>query len=383
MDISKFTNNAPGKLVPITATWGEDHSFVPDDLPPPWEMTTELWILLAEAKQQIGILEGLGRNLPNPALLLRPLADREAILSSRLEGTFSTPKEFLLFELEPKEPSSKEDRVNDHLEVFNYRQALRHGTQSELPICNRLIKQMHEVLMQGVRGGDKSPGQFRRKAVGIGWRGRFIPPPENRVDDSMDALTKYCNLRTRNIDPIIQCFLVHYQFETIHPFTDGNGRVGRLLLAIMLQKCCFTKPWLYMSDYFERNNEEYVERLFDVSAKGEWIEWIEFCLDGVITQTEETVKRCDRLRELREDFLRRISGVGGSVRLNEIVDCIFNSPFIRVSALPDLLNISYPTAKTDVKKLEDAGILKDVQDAYPRTLYSPEVFDVAYDRLDY
>ncbi len=273
MDIKRFLQNAPGEIVAIA---DGEHAFVPRPLPPQWEFSVRLWPLLAEAKQQVGILEGLGRNLPNPAILLRPLADREAIRSSSLEGTYATPKELLLFELEPRESKSERDPTNDQREVFNYRSALQHGTTTELPISLRLIRDLHRILMTGVRGKDRTPGEFRRIQVAIGATHRFVPVPPERMMDCLDPLEKYFHDTSSGYDPLVECFLVHYQFETIHPFMDGNGRVGRLLLALMLQqRCKLSKPWLYMSEYYERFCDDYFKALFEVSTDGNWEGWIE------------------------------------------------------------------------------------------------------------
>lgn len=174
MDIKQFTNESPGKLEPIETAWGSGHAFIPEPLPPRWKFPESLWPLLAEAKSQVALLEGVGRGLANPAILLRPISGREALQSSALEGTFSTPGQLLLFELDPKQPRSEDDPVNAQLEVANYRKALEYGTSSDLPISTRLLKVMHQFLLSDVRGKDKAPGEFRRAPVGIGVGGRFI-----------------------------------------------------------------------------------------------------------------------------------------------------------------------------------------------------------------
>lgn len=330
----------------------------------------------------MGILEGLGRNLPNPTILLRPLADREAIHSSRLEGTYATARELLLYDLEPKEPTSETDSLHDHREVFNYRRALEHGITSELPLSTRLLREMHAILLDRVRGRDRAPGEFRKMQVAIGATSRFVPPPPECLLECLDPFEKYLHSGTAPYDPLVDCFLVHYQFEAIHPFMDGNGRVGRLFLAIMLQqRCGLSKPWLYMSEYFDEYRDDYVGHLFRVSTHGNWHAWIEYCIRGTAQQARDTFKRCERLRKVREEFMQRLIGAGGSVRLNQIVEDIFYSPFIRVADLPSRLNITYPTAKKDVERLIDAGILQDLPNVTPRTLYAPEVFNVAYDEF--
>ena len=377
MDSKLFGSTSPGDLVKIA--YG-DVAFVPHVLPPNWEFPTKLWPLLAEAKHHVGILEGLGRNLPNPGILLRPLEDREAIKSSSLEGTYATPQELLLFELQPRESKSENDPINDHLEVYNYRAALLYGMSTELPISLRLIRDLHRTLMNGVRGKDQTPGEFRRIQVAIGSTRRFIPPPPDKLAECLNPLEQYVHESGATWDPLVECFLVHYQFETIHPFMDGNGRVGRLLLALMLQKKCnLSKPWLYMSEYYEKYRDEYVRCLFEVSTSAKWDEWIEFCLNGTLEQAKNTVERCGKLVAIREKFMRQISDSGGSVRLNQIIDGIFNSPFVRVAELSRTLNVTYPTAKSDLDRLVEAGIIAELAGASPKTFYAPEVFRASYD----
>jgi len=315
--------------------------------------------------------------------LLRPLEDLEAIQSSRLEGTYATPRELLLFEIEPREAASANDPVNDWREVFNYRQALHAGVSTELPLSLRLILDLHRILLDGVRGRDRSPGEFRRIQVALGSNRRFVPPPAERVPECLDALEKYLHRSDVGFDPLIESFLVHYQFETIHPFVDGNGRVGRLLLALMIaQKCRLSKPWLFLSAYFEQHRDEYVQRLFDVSAKTDWSGWIEFCLRGTIAQSRDATDRCARLLRIREEHIARLAAIGGSIRLAQIVERIFGSPFLRIADLARELGVSYPTAKGDIEKLVEGGILSEVAQATPKTYYSPAVFAIAYDQID-
>ncbi len=380
MDPAIFEPNVPGTVIPIG---NGEHAFIPSPLPPNWEFPADLWPILSEAKHQLGILEGLGRNLPSPAILLRPLADREAIRSSRLEGTYATAKELLLFDLAPKQPASESDRMNEQREVFNYRRALHYGIESKLPLSARLLRDMHRILLENVRGRDRAPGRFRKVQVAIGPDRRFVPPPAELLMECIDPLEKYMHVDQPVFDPLVDCFLVHYQFEAIHPFMDGNGRVGRLLLALMLQeRCHLSKPWLYMSEYFDRNRDDYIGHLFRVSTHANWHAWIEFCIRGTVQQARDTIRRCEQLRVVREEFMERVTRVGGSVRLNQIVEGIFHSPFVRVADLPRRLGITYPTAKADIERLVDAGILRELPQVTPRTFYAPEVFDVAYDELE-
>lgn len=381
MDLSAFSKDSPGQLT----SHGDLSHFIPHPLPPNWEVPNALWPLVVEANNQLSTLEGIGRYLPNPDILLRPLEDREAIQSSRIEGTYATAREYLLFELSPREPTSENDRANDWLEVRNYRRALNMAVSSELPISLRLIKDMHRVLLSGVRGRERAPGEFRRVAVAIGNKAnpRFVPPLAAALPDCLDQLEKYVHHQPRRFDALIECFLVHYQFETIHPFLDGNGRVGRLLLVLMVQRLRgLSKPWLYMSQYFETHKDEYVDYLFNVSAKGDWLSWIRFCLQGVVLQCKDTMARCDRLLKIKADFLNRIGSLrAGSHRLGQIVEMIFDSPFIGVADLSKKLGVYYQTAKGDVDRLVELKVLQELPASQPKTFFSPEVFAVAYEDL--
>jgi len=201
--------------------------------------------------------------------------------------------------------------------------------------------------------------------------------------ECLDPLEKYFHQTKTEYDPLVNCTLIHYQFEAIHPFNDGNGRVGRLLFALMLkQLCSLSKPWLYMSEYFEKNREEYTQRLFNVSASGDWEGWIEFCLRGMAIQARDTIQRCDRLQKIKEAFMNKLAEVGGAVRLNQIVESIFHAPFVRINDLPKKLGITYPTAKADVERLVEAGILSELKNISPKTYYSPEVFSAAYEAVE-
>ncbi len=376
MDLTRFGTASPGTLVAIG---GSDKAFVPSPLPPDWLFPMSLWPLLADAKQHLGMLEGIGRTLPNPDILITPLQQREAIRSSSLEGTFATPQELLLFEYEKPAASSSSDPANSWREVYNYGVALRMGTTTDQPLSLHLIRTLHAELMSGVRGRDQSPGQFRTNQVHIGHGKRFVPPPVVHLQSALDDLHGYINIPADEYDPLVRCFLVHYQFETIHPFHDGNGRVGRLLLSVMLLRACgMTKPWLYMSAFFDRYKDEYIDRLFSVSSSGAWGEWIAFCLRGTIEQAKDTIRRCARLLAIRQDYMNRI-GTNGSIRLGKIVERLFISPFVRVTELVDILGVSYPTAKADVDRLRQLTILEELKDEKQKTFFSPDILHAAFE----
>jgi Fic family protein len=375
MDRRRFKDNAPGRIVP---TDGNENAFVPDPLPPKWRFPEKLWPLLNDASTQLALLEGIGRHLPSSDLLLRPLETREAVQSSAIEGTYATPRELLLFEIEPVEPQREDDQANSWKEVYNSQQALQYGATSELPLSLRLIRDMHRILLTGVRGHDRAPGEFRRVQVAIGTSRRFVPPPPQLLRDCLDKFEKAIN-REGELHPLVDCMLAHYQFEAIHPFVDGNGRVGRMLLVIMTQRrCSLSKPWLYLSEFFARHREEYVDRLFHVSARAAWSEWVEFCLRAVVEVARSTISQCEQLRSLREDYVNRVNGCGGSLRLHKIVEGLFRSPYVRVADLPERLDVTYPTAKSDVDRLIECGILAELPDTPARTVYSPEIFRIAY-----
>ena len=232
MDSSKFVEESVGRLVRITDPY-DDSAFMPSDLPPAWTMPSELWPLLVEAHKALGNLNGIGQTLPDPELLLRPLQKREALRSSSLEGTFATPEELLLFELQPREPTSDTDRVNDWREVFNYGVALREGYRYLLdqPPSILMIRQLHKWLMEGARGSKKQPGEVRDCQVCIGSDRRFVPPPPIELQRCLEALEVQLRNRDENYDPLVNVYILHYQFEAIHPFRDGNARPGSSVLG--------------------------------------------------------------------------------------------------------------------------------------------------------
>lgn len=376
MDLTQFGPQSPGEIVRVDSQLS---AFVPAPLPPrSWELPASLWPLLAEAKAKLGLLEGIGRTLSHPSLLLRPLGSREAIQSSRIEGTYATARELLLFEADAPDSEKDSKQVNEWREVYNYRVALEHATTTTLPLSLRLIRDVHRILMTGVRGKDRTPGEFRRIQVAIGSNHRFVPPPVDRLASCLDEFEKAMHAAGPT-DPLIDCFLCHYQFEAIHPFEDGNGRVGRLVLATMLrQRCELTQPWLYLSEYFEKYREEYIQHLFRISTEGAWEPWIEFCLRGVVAQSVATVQLCEEFRRIRDDYTKRIADIGGSERLHRIAASLFDSPFVRIADLTRRLGITYPTAKADVDRLIAAKILQELPDATPKTFYAEEVFRIAY-----
>lgn len=381
MDKSVFTTDAPGKLWEITIQEHRDWAFIPDPLPSQWPMPETLWRQLMEAREALARLDGVGRFMPNYNLLLRPLQRREALRSSSLEGTYATPQQLLLFELDPREPKSPHDPVNAWREVMNYNTALELAIQSleQRPISLNLIRNMHNTLLSGVRGAQRDPGNFRRAQVHIGSDRRFVPPPAHEVMPSLDQLERFIHQET-DIDPLIFCFMVHYQFETIHPFWDGNGRVGRLLLSLMIyEKCQLNKPWLYLSAFFDRYKDEYIDGLYRVSTRGDWQNWIAFCLRGTVEQSKDALNRFDQLLNLRNQYVETLAEAGGNVRLNRLLDYLFESPAVTVAQVSEICGVQYNTARGDISRFINADILAESDiSTRPKIYFAPEILNIAY-----
>lgn len=369
----------------LSAIPGGLQAFEPNPLPPDWQMPNEFWPLIRDAWGTIKELNGIGRVLPNPSILLKPLENREAIQSSRIEGTFATARELLLFERSGASQSLEHGRANEWREVWNYRQALLHGAQSGLPISKRLIRELHAVLLTNVRGEDKSPGEFRRVQVGI--RGtrenpEFVPSPWQSVEVCLDQLEHFIHQNDDEIEPLIRCFLVHYQFETIHPFRDGNGRVGRLLLSLMIQKACqLSHPWLFVSQYFERHKEEYFELLYRVSARSDWTSWIRFCLEATTVQAKEALSRCERLLDTKKQLAEQLAPIKGSNKLLPIIDLFLDMMYVSSSDIRDRFQLSFPTATAYLKKLSEHGIAKSLEETSPKLYYCPVIWQNTYGDL--
>jgi Fic family protein len=383
MDRASFTENCPGQLWEISAHGKRDWAYIPQALPTSWEPPNDVWDLLAQAREELARLDGVGRAMPYN-LLLQPLQRREALTSSSLEGTYATPEQLLLFEIDPREPKSPNDPESSWQEVRNYGRALDLGIRvlRDTPLSLNVIREIHRELLNGVRGANKDPGNFRRAQVHIGSDRRFVPPPPHEVLPCLYALETAIH-QEKNINPLVFCFMAHYQFETIHPFLDGNGRVGRLLLSLMIyQQCNLQQPWLYLSAFFERYKDEYINLLFQVSCKGDWNSWIKFCLRGTIEQSKDSIRRFDELLALRNQYMQQlIKHAGGNVRLNRIIDYLFGtSPAITIAQVKHLCEITSPTATADINRLVNVGILVESKiSARPKIYIAPQIFKIIFD----
>lgn len=324
-------------------------------------------------------LDSIGRYLPDPTVVLRPLQNREAQCSSMLSGIITDPQQQALFRIDPKSPKSKIDPLNAYREVFNYNRALKLLEQRDKrPLSLRLIRQLHEILMDQIRGDKQDPGNFRRTHNQIGRPARYVPPPVNYMHPLLDNFEKYLHQESP-FDPLVNAFIAHYQFEAIHPFRDGNGRVGRLLLSILIPEWCnLSNQWLYMSEYFDHNRDKYFDTLLKVSTEGKWEDWVGFCLEGTIQQAHDTEKRCDELIKLSREFHGALENAKGSLRLSSIVDGLFESPVVTISNISRKYDVVYNTAKSYVEKLAALGVLEELGGLEKKTFYCRKIFDITY-----
>ncbi len=322
----------------------------------------------------MGKLDSLASTLPSPHILVRAFVRREAVLSSRIEGTRASLSDVYIYEavqLSYLEP------FTDVREVHNYVSALGYGLErlDTLPVSLRLIREIHAVLMDGVRGEHLSPGEFRKSQNWIGSPGStlesatFIPPAENQMYASLDSLEKFIHASS-DIPTLVRIALIHYQFEAIHPFLDGNGRIGRLLVIILLIKWgLLSQPWLYLSAYFEAHRQAYYDLLLAISRRGEWERWLSFFLAGVRDQSLDSIDRIRRLERLRMLYQDQLSVERAAKRLIKTVDVLFERPILNIRQLEAALDVPYRTAQRYIEKLEMLGILREVTGRARNRLY--------------
>ncbi len=350
---------------------GGYQAYVPDALPPPIAWDEELILGLSSADRAMGVLAGEGRRLPNPRLLIRPFARKEAVLSSRIEGTQTT-----LGELMAAEAQGSIDRsAADVQEVGNYAAALEYSLErlETLPLSLRLVREIHERLMRGARGEAAAPGEFRRSQNWIGPPGcslndaTYVPPPPPELMGCLGAWERY--LYDDALPPLAHAALIHAQFEAIHPFLDGNGRVGRLLITLLfIARELVPSPLLYLSAYFEASRDEYYARLLGVTQRGEWEEWLLYFLNGVALQAEDAADRIRRMDDLIAGWKLRLSG--SRSRLPErVIDLFAENPFRTVGGVAATLGVAFTTAQRAIDRLEDAGVIRRVGDARRNRLY--------------
>ena len=360
-------SNIPGKKVPQ----GSYAAFVPAPLPPKLDWTPRLIRVLSDADRLIGKLAGEGGRLPNPHILMRPFLQREAVLSSKIEGTQAT-----LGELLAAEAGVAVDRSPDDLrEVGNYVVALEHGILrlTELPLCVRIIRELHEKLMTDVRGQQAMPGRFRKIQNWIGKPGStlatasFIPPPPDNVETCLAAWEKF--LHESDLPPLVTIALAHYQFEAIHPFLDGNGRVGRLLITLFLiERQILPTPLLYLSAFFEAARRDYYDGLRGVSERGEWNEWLEYFLQGVARMSEDALSRAARINSKLIEWQKKVAGDSTNAPLR-VVELLAANPFITAKGAAEKLGVAFTTAQRAIERLERLGIVKQSGDSKRDRVY--------------
>lgn len=365
------TANIPGKQVPQ----GGYSAFVPAPLPPAIEWTPRLVNLLSDADRLIGRLAGEGGRPPNPHVLMRPFVKQEAVQSSRIEGTQAT-----LGELLAAEAGAVVERSPDDLrEVGNYVVALEHGISllKKLPLCVRVVRELHRKLMDGVRGEHAAPGVFRKTQNWIGRPGStlatatFIPPPPGEIEPCLAAWEKF--LHQSELPPLIAIALAHYQFEAIHPFLDGNGRVGRLLITLFLiERKILPTPLLYLSAFFEASRRDYYDGLRAISQRGAWPDWLEYFLLGVARMSEDALSRATRINDLLASWRSNLTGRSTGTPLR-IVELLAANPFLTIKGAAGQLNVAFTTAQRAIEHLESSGILQPVSDAKRDRVYCAKV----------
>jgi len=364
MDYSHFKNSY-GSLKEIES---KDHGnykvFIPGNLPPPIDFSSdkELQRTLYDATAAISKLSGICTQLPNPDMLVESYMNREAVLSSQIEGTRVSLSELLL------SSAKKSEENSDVREVFNYIVAIRHGLErirNGGPIDLELIRVMHTLLMRGVRGHDKRPGEFRNVQNWVGspmsdiQDATFVPPDPESVETLMTDLIDYINDSDYLEIPLIKCAMIHYQFETIHPFCDGNGRIGRALITLYLCKMgIIEKPILYLSGYFNEHKGEYTSLLLAANMNSSFLPWTAFFLKAIKVQASDAMLMARGLLTLREHYKEEMKRNSLTTNYIATVDNLFVNPYTNIRSVSEDLGVSYPTAKTIVDRLVDMGIVE-------------------------
>lgn len=360
MNRNDFTDKASGALIQAPQGF---LAFKPNPLPPSIEFDMGLAVALSKADAALSELSGLGGQLPNPHLLISPYIKREAVLSSRIEGTKASLSDLLIDEIE--DGHAKPPGSDDVKEVRNYIRALEQGVAMlpDLPLSLRLIRAIHAELMAGVRGDKATPGEFRRSQNWIGPAGStpmtaaFVPPPVDAMTDCLNEWEKFLHIRDTMPD-LIQCAMMHVQFETIHPFLDGNGRVGRLLITLfLLERGRMSQPLLYLSAFIDAHKGDYYDLLQRVRTHGEWVPWIRFFLQGVLEISTEGGQQAKELHRLREQYRAQLRDKPNALGL---IDDLFTNPYMTISRAAKVLDKTHPTAKAAISVLEERGVLTEI-----------------------
>ncbi|MEA4922020.1 MAG: Fic family protein [Eubacteriaceae bacterium] len=357
--------NRSGKLISNLSGEITYQSFLPAKLPPmpAVELDEEGLKLLIRANRELAYLEGLSSNIPSLPLFISMYVRKEALLSSQIEGTQATLEDIL----DPAAEANTDWNISD---VVNYIKATEFALDrlKKLPLCNRLIKETHAVLMPGVRGQEKSPGEFRTSQNWIGGAGStlknagYIPPAPADMIECMSALEKYMNAENDETDPLIKAGLLHYQFETIHPFLDGNGRIGRLLITLyLMEQKVMQAPALYISYFLKRNRIEYYDRMSEVRRKGDYEQWIKFFLNAIYESAEDAVLTINQLSVLHDECMGKLTGISRNQNLTAVFEYLEQNPIIEIKKTSVELGIAYNTVAKAVNTLIEKDILVENQ----------------------
>ncbi|MBV8780382.1 MAG: Fic family protein [Phycisphaerae bacterium] len=358
MDPKLFHSSATGRVVKTVAGFW---AFIPAAPPTVIEYDTKLVSLLSQADAALSELSGLGRIMPNPDLLIAPYVRREAVASSRIEGTRADLSDLLLDEIEP----TRTPRGSDVYEIRNYVAALNLGIRRlpKLPLAGRLIKQMHAVLLAGVRGEHLAPGEYRRTPNWIGPPGStlltasYVPPPPTEMHECLKDWEQFANDRSGKLPDLIQVAILHEHFESIHPFLDGNGRIGRLLITLFLmERDRLSKPLLYLSSYIESHKSEYYELLQRIRTDGDLRSWLLYFLTAVRDTARSAIKQSQTIFEVRERYRAKLDK---RHRALSLLDALFVNPYTTVARAASTLGVTSPTAQKTIDQLVEAKMLRE------------------------
>lgn len=383
MDITQFTEGMSGTFTPTIESM---RAFNPNALPPSLNLNN-IFTEFGEASTALGQLNGIGSTIANPYMVIRPLQRNEALRSSAMEGTFSTADDLALIEAFD-ETSANANSDDSTREVYAYIRAIDYAIEQlkTLPISHRIIKGMHAVLFAHTtksNRGNKRPGEYKMHQNWIGaqkiQRARFIPPPPAIAVDCMDKLEAFVNSEQSSIHPLIAAGLCHYQFETIHPFSDGNGRIGRMLVTLqLLEQGLIHTPLLYISPFIEANKDEYIDAMFAVSAAGDWERWLRFFLRAIKESCDETTQTIGKLNVLQERYRSLLQQNTKSVSALQIADHLFERPVVSIADVSKVCGTSYHTAKNNVEQLVKLGILDQVKTyKKPKIYWAKEIIDIS------
>lgn len=387
MDVEAFARSPSRLGTAMRTDWGmkgesEYEFYIPTPLPRELDLSEDTLDALSTADRHVGALYYLDRIMPNPHLLIRPYIRKEAVLSSKIEGTQASLSDVLMEEADTPD----EGRPGDVHEVINYILALEQGLNAieKGPLDLNLLKRLHGTLMKDVRGHDPTPGAFRDYQNWIGPEGCaindavYVPPAPEAMNGCLNELDSYLQ-RPPKTPALIQAGLLHYQFEAIHPFGDGNGRIGRLLIILFLmQREILSAPLLYLSAYFEKHRSKYYELLLRTSTEGQYEDWLRFFLEGVKIQSREAADKASQLADLHKKYRDKLGEVKATPGAFALIDGLFDNPYITIPHAVDALNVSYPTAQRAIENhLVKAGILKEVTGRRRNRLFvAQEILDL-------